>query len=313
MLSFFKKKDRKPTIWVVSDGTDAVVQANELAKRITDGKNIIQFDRLLAHSQSKKYPDYAIGARLGVAETLIGIKERSAGKTKIIQILDPQKKHDKFDWLILPSYEPYNIQGNVIKTTGLINYINDEVLKKAENDYKISKAFEYLRHKNLKPPFIAVILGGKHVGGNLTEEDGKFIAEKLNFSIEQKGGTALISTSRRTEFSVIKGFRDNLKSPHFIYDYKVREVENPYEIFLYLAEEIIVTADSVRMMSEACSTGKKVRIYSPKQVGFQYIPLMQELVKNNYAVDFDSIEIQQSVKKLDEASRVAKLIFQPEV
>ncbi len=37
--------------------------------------------------------------------------------------------------------------------------------------------------------------------------------------------------------------------------------ENPFLAFLALAERIIVTADSVSMMSEACATGKEVMLF----------------------------------------------------
>lgn len=309
MFGLFKKKEKKPTVWVVTDGSEAVVQARELAKRITDEKNIIQFDRMAAHSHAKNYPDFAIGARVGVADTLLGIKARSQGATAVVQILDPQKNHAKFDYIILPSYEPYRVEGKVINTIGYINYINDSVLQKAALDFEKGKAFEYLRKKNLQPPFIAVMIGGKHVGGNVDEQDGRRIAEKLNEIIGRKGGTALISTSKRTEFTVLRGIREVIKVPNFIYDYKVREYENPYNIFLHLAEEIIVTCDSVRMMSEACSAGKKVRIFKPQQVGFQYVPLMDELISKGYAVDFETKEMEYACEKLDEAGKVASMIM----
>jgi len=308
MFGLFSRKDKKPTIWVVTDGTEAVVQAMELAKRITDEKNIVQFDRMAAHSHSKGYPDFAIGARMGVADTLLGIKARSGGKTAIVQILDPQKNHKDFDYIILPSYEPYKVDGRVISTIGLINYINDKVLEKAKQDLEKSKAFEYLRKKNLKAPFIAVMIGGKHVGGNVEEQDGRKLAEKLNYIIGRKGGTALISTSKRTEFTALRGFREVIKVPHFIYDYKIREYDNPYDIFLHLAEEVIVTGDSVRMMSEACSAGKKVRIFRPQELGFQYVPLLEELIRGGYAIDFETPETEYGCDRLDEAGRIASMI-----
>lgn len=309
MLSFFKKL-KKPKIWLISDGSDAITQSEELAKCMTSQNNIHHFDRLTAHSFTGKYPDYAIGARQGVADTLLGIKQRSGGKTKIIQILDPQKKHDQFDWLILPSYEPYDLNGNIIFTIGIINYINENILSESKLQLKKSQKYEYLRKKGLKPPFLTILIGGKHIGGELTPEDGRELARKANFILERKGGTALVTTSKRTELETIKAFREEIKVPHFIYDYKIREYENPYDIFITLADEIIVTGDSVRMMSEACSAGKKVRIYTPQKVGFQYVPLIKELIEANYAIDFNIEQTEYENEKLNEANRVAKIILE---
>lgn len=309
MLSFLKKF-KNPKIWLISDGSDAITQSEELAKRLTVKKNIHNFDRLTAHSFTGKYPDYAIGARQGVADTLLGIKQRSGGKTKIIQILDPQKQHDKFDWLILPSYEPYDLNGNIIFTTGIINYINNDVLTDAKFQLKKSKKYQYLRKKGLKPPFLTILIGGKHIGGELTPDDGRRLAKKANFIIERNGGTVLVTTSKRTELDTIKAFREEIKVPHFIYDYKIREYENPYDVFISLADEIIVTGDSVRMMSEACTAGKKVRIYTPEKVGFQYVPLIKELIEGNYAIDFAIEQTEYENEILDEAARVAKIILE---
>lgn len=45
--------------------------------------------------------------------------------------------------------------------------------------------------------------------------------------------------------------------PHVLW---TGEGPNPYYAFLGLAEAILVTADSVNMVSEACGTGKPVHI-----------------------------------------------------
>ncbi len=306
MFNFLSKK---PKVWVVTDGKDSCVQSWAIARYITEEKNITEYDRLNAHSAKSGFPDLAIGVGSGVTETLEGIKEVSKGKTKIAVILDPLKDYDIFDFIILPSYEPYHIEGDgVIRTIGLTNYINDNFLKLAKNEYKKHKKFKFLRdNKDIKNPVTSVLIGGRHTGGNVSINDAKNIIDYTNQIVSTNGGCALITTSARTEVITADYIKANIKVPHFIYDYKVRETENPYDIFLSLADNIIVTGDSVRMMCEACSTGKQVSIYKPEELGFQYDALIDELVEGGYA-NIMGNELNSEFSTLNEAQKVANII-----
>ncbi|MDX1950010.1 MAG: ELM1/GtrOC1 family putative glycosyltransferase [Rickettsiales bacterium] len=304
MLGWLKKK---PVIWLVSDGTDNIVQSRELAKNLTKPQYIYEFTRLNANSNFE-FPDIAVGVGYNIADILISLKERSKNKTKIISILDPLKNQSDFDYIILPSYEPYKINsGNIIYSRGLINYINPRFLEKVKKD----KKFKFFNEFKLKPPFTTLILGGRHTGGNVSEEDVEILAERLNQIITHKGGTILISSSRRTEAKTIARLKEKLHAPFYFYDYSERKIENPYNYFLAISDEIIVTGDSVRMMCEAVSSGKKIRIFKPKMLGFQYYSLIDEFIKNNNAIDlmdknFDTKPF--STQLINEAKRIAEII-----
>lgn len=299
-------------VWIVSDGTDSIVQSYELAKNLAPADSIYKIYKDEYNPNLTElggsYPDIAIGVGFNVADILVEIKNQSEGKTKIAIILDPLKYYDKFDYIILPSYEPYKVQGNIIWCSGLINFVNEKYLSERLIEYKSFEKYRFIREKNLKPPFLTAIIGGRHTGGNIDVEDAEIIAEKINNIISERSGTALISTSRRTEISTSETLKNKIKVPHLFYDYKSRMFENPYAVFLALADEIIVTGDSVRMMSECCSVGKKVRIYRPKKYGFQYESLINEFIKNKNAVDFFSETIDFKPNKLDEAARIAEVI-----
>jgi mitochondrial fission protein ELM1 len=301
-------------IWIVSDGTDSIVQSYELAKNLASADNIYkiykdEFNPNL-DELGGNYPDLAIGVGFNVADILVNIKEKSLGKTKIAIILDPLKYYEKFDFIILPSYEPYKVQGNVIWTVGLLNFVNEKFISENLLEYKNFEKYKFLRDKNLKSPFLTAIIGGRHTGGNVDDKDAEIIANKINELVLVSGGTALISTSRRTEVSTTETLKNKIKVPAIFYDYKSRQFENPYGVFLALADEIMVTGESVRMMSECCSTGKKVRIYRPQNYGFQYDSLINEFINNGYALEFGDENFNTKTKKLDEASRVAGLILE---
>ncbi len=223
------------------------------------------------------------------AEEAIAAKKTSGAV--LVSLLDPTKNHDEFDLIIAPEHEPLP-PGNVITTVGLINGINPEVLKEIDSS----------RFKELPSPRIAVLAGGRHVGGNFTEDDAFRMAEMINGI----GGSALVTTSRRTEDKSAKALKEAINLPMFFWDYNHEgQAANPYQEILAVAEIIIVTADSVRMCSEACSSGKKVTIFTPQQVHFSYIALRDLLVAKGYAV----LSPQHGeTKVLNEARRVAEAI-----
>jgi mitochondrial fission protein ELM1 len=311
MFNLFAKK---PVIWVVSDGSPTIIQSAEIAKRITNLNNIYKYSDIIGTRQEKKSPDFVIGVGFKSADEILEIKHHFKSKPKAVIILDPLKNHDEFDTIILPSYEPYPKRDNVFWSIGLATYINQQYLQNILQEYEEhqEKKFKEISQANLAKPFLTVILGGKHTGGNISENDAIKLAEYINNYIEQNGGTALISTSPRTEIKTSDILRENIKVSNFFYDYKLgRHIENPYDLFLSLADNIIVTGDSVRMMCEACSSGKKVAIYTPEVVGFQYPPLIEELIKNNHAINFSNdMSFDFEPKILDEAGRIAAFLKQ---
>lgn len=84
-------------------------------------------------------------------------------------------------------------------------------------------------------------------------------------AVQKTNGFLLVTTSRRTEDFI----KDILKkqiacTPHYIHDWtkeKEQGTENPYLQMLSTADRIIVTADSISMMSDALATGKPTFTY----------------------------------------------------
>jgi len=71
-------------------------------------------------------------------------------------------------------------------------------------------------------------------------------------------GSLLVTPSRRTGSEVTNALANELNGiPHYLWNLTG---ENPYFGLLGLADFIVVTCDSVNMVSEAASTGKPVYI-----------------------------------------------------
>jgi len=100
--------------------------------------------------------------------------------------------------------------------------------------------------------------------------------------------------------------RDSLAGvSHEIWDGKS---ENPYLAYLGVADQFIVSGESVSMISEACLTGKPVYIWEPARSHRKHHEFRQDLYTQGYAQPLSSPFLPYNPKKLDEMSRVILLL-----
>jgi mitochondrial fission protein ELM1 len=89
---------------------------------------------------------------------------------------------------------------------------------------------------------------------------------------------------------------------------------NPYFAALKAADFIIATGDSIAMCSEICCLKKPVYIFNPPQIcSAKHLKFHQNLFEQNFTKKLDEkTEILEnySPQKLDETSRIAKLIIE---
>jgi len=77
----------------------------------------------------------------------------------------------------------------------------------------------------------------------------------------EAGGSLLVTTSARTDPDAAGAVAGALSAPHVFHRWQAGAADNPYRAFLALADEIVVTGDSISMLAEATATGKPVFIF----------------------------------------------------
>lgn len=181
----------------------------------------------------------------------LAIRKLSGGATFCVHIQHPRVDPAKFD-LVTASAHDRLTGPNVRTTLGALHHVTREKLV-AE-----ARKFEG-RYAHLPRPLVAVLIGG----ANRVYRFDRATAERLADGLARICGEAacglLITASRRTGSENEALLRERLKGlPVEIWDGKGA---NPYFAFLGLADAIIVTSDSVNMVSEACYTGKPVHVF----------------------------------------------------
>ena len=195
------------------------------------------------------WPDILIGCGRNTVALARAIKRQSGGKTFWVQIQDPRFARAEVDLVVAPQHDPAR-GSNVFPTLGAVHRVTPAKLSDAAK--RFTSVFAPLRR-----PLVAVLIGGDNAVYRLTESRFAALCDDLAKLAGQGFGLA-ITPSRRTAEERLAMLHEKLKDlPAFIWD---GSGDNPYFGMLGTADAIIVTADSVSMVSEAAATGKPVYI-----------------------------------------------------
>jgi mitochondrial fission protein ELM1 len=195
------------------------------------------------------WPDVAIATgRQSVAPSLY--LRRKSPDTFRIQIQNPGVRPSLFDMVVVPRHD--RLRGaNVIATHGSLHHVTKRAIDEAA--IRLAAAYDHLPR-----PRVAVLIGGANGAYRLDPPAMSALAGRLATLAREDGVGLMVTPSRRTGAANERILADSLAGlPATLWD---GTGENPYFGLLGLADAIIVTADSVNMVTEACSTGKPVLV-----------------------------------------------------
>ena len=319
----------KKIIWVLTD--DRVGSNNQsiaLAEKLSNNfivknikynflikiPNIIRQSTLIGVNKKKSddinnnFPDIIISAGRRLSSVALNIKKKSNKKIFLINILNPNLNFKKFDLVILPKHDNFNIKkyNNIIEINGSLTKINKELLK---NDIKKWTPF----FSKYKKPFISFLIGGDTKNYKFDNEKFENIIKHISKLINNINGTLLLNTSRRTNNECLSILKKYVTCDNYFYNWNEKlGNDSPYFSFLDLSDYIIVTADSMSMISDACSTGKPVYVYIPtNKISKKHLNFVNIMKKENYIKLFNEnlIEFEKYFyTPLNEVERIANIV-----
>lgn len=196
------------------------------------------------------WPDLLITCGKRATAPALAIRRASGGRTFAVHISDPRMPATKFDLLVVSAHDPPRGE-NVVVVRGTVHRVTQA---KLEAEARRLEA----RLKGLPRPLVAVLIGGSNRKHKVRGEAMERLASQLVSLCRDAGAGLAITASRRTGAANEAILRRRLAGmPAEIWD---GAGENPYFGYLGLADAIVVSADSVSMVSEACSTGKPVHV-----------------------------------------------------
>lgn len=194
------------------------------------------------------WPELVIACgRLTIAPALAA-KRASGGRIFWVQIQDPRYARHAVDLMVVPGHDPAR-GANVFATLGAVHRVTPARL--AEGARRVAAQLA-----DLPRPLVAVLVGGSNRVFRMTDRRFAHFVDQLAALARQGFGIA-VTPSRRTGASHERLLRERLAGRGYIWD---GVGENPYFGLLGLADALVVTADSVSMVSEAAATGKPVHV-----------------------------------------------------
>lgn len=203
-------------------------------------------------SFTSPWPAVAIGCGRSAALFTRMLRRLSGGRCYTVQILNPRIDPAHWDTVIAPRHD--RIDGpNVLRPLGSLNLVDDEWLADGRDSCP--------GFAELPQPRVGVLLGGPRKGIALNAGYASQLAARLLERQRVEGGSLLVLASRRTPPALIEVFRLALEDiPGLVWAGR-DDGRNPYPGVLGWADRLIVTPDSVNMLSEACAVGCPVQTF----------------------------------------------------
>jgi hypothetical protein len=228
----------------------------------------------------------------------IYLKKKFKNNIINIHIQEPKVLLDNFDFVVAPEHD--GLKGNnVLTSKGAVHYLTSDELDENEN---------YLKPRiNVQKKIVTLILGGptRYYDYNNQVIDGIFSKIEKNFL--KNNYQVIIIPSMRTPQNIIEKAKNYFDKDQII----IPNVDKKaYLSSLKISDHIIVTCDSISMISEAAITGKPI-----------YVAQMQAIKKNQRFKSFFNLfeslniikELNDSVEnwtytKLNETNKIAEQI-----
>jgi mitochondrial fission protein ELM1 len=199
------------------------------------------------------WPDLLISCGRRTVALATAIRRASAGHTLAVHVQDPLARPGAFDLVIAMQHDAV-VGPNVLKVVTALHGVTPEKLAEAGGIWR--------DRLGSGPGLLAGVLIGGPTGGKLFPT-GAFTAALTRLRVEQ-GVRLAIAPSRRTPPGLVAAVTAAFEGDPgvFIWD---RESDNPYLGILALSDRLVVTSDSVSMISEALTAGHPVEVFGEPQ------------------------------------------------
>ncbi|HFD12191.1 MAG TPA: nucleoside-diphosphate sugar epimerase, partial [Crenotrichaceae bacterium] len=261
-----------PLVWVLkSQRAGENTQLNALASALGWGYQVKQihyrpgFPYFLLSSSlrgidveqsgfSEPWPDLVISASAKNEPVSRWIRDHAGKPVRLVHLGRPWASLKHFDLIVSTPQYRLPDRDNVYTNTVPMHFPVDSD--------KASKDIHHwgVRLNHLPKPYIALMVGGNSGPYTFDQRAIQRLVQEADQMAKSVGGSLLVSTSARTPQQVANYLGTHLSAPHYFHRWGVADA-NPYYAFLALAESIVVTGDSISMLSEACATLKPVYIF----------------------------------------------------
>jgi mitochondrial fission protein ELM1 len=216
------------------------------------GASLVGVDRQRSDRLEAPWPDVVIAIGRRAAPVSRWLKAQTDGRLLNIHLGRPRIAYQHFDLIFTTPQYGLPSAPNVTKLTLPIT-LHDEAQLDAEAKLWLPT------FAALPRPWTAVFVGGPTSQMKFDRGVGADLLARA-WIHTRRTGTLLVTTSPRTPPEVMELLAAAIRPPHFLHLWAPKE-PNPYQALLKLADDFIVTNDSVSMIAEAVDMMKPLYLF----------------------------------------------------
>jgi len=215
------------------------------------------------------WPDLVVSCGRKSAIVAASIRKASGGKTVVAHVQDPLADPKQFDLVVALPHD--RVRGaNVLNVLTALHDVTPAKLEAAANAWRESFA-------RLGRSLVGVVLGGATRGRDFTLEDAQRLIDRLQALRAGTGAGLAVTPSRRTPEPVRRLFEQTFADDPRVFVWDLND-PNPYRGILALADRLVVTSDSLSMVSEAISTPHPVEVFDLELEGGRHAGFLQNML-----------------------------------
>ena len=263
------------TAWFMTTGEAGFrTQARGLASRIAGGARELTVDLAkpwrylpaslipsaldhltpLSDRPAPPWPDVLVSCSRRAAAVAIAVKRASRGRTLAIHVQNPLTDPRAFDLVVAMDHD--GLSGpNVISVPTALHDVTPA---------RLGEAAKFWRRRLFKRgrPLVGVVLGGSNRHQPFTLKMAGDLMDGLQQLRRETGAGLAITPSRRTPDEIKAAFQARFTGDPDVFCWDMQG-DNPYLGILALSDRLVVTSDSVSMISEALATPNPVEVFGP--------------------------------------------------
>lgn len=227
---------------------------NEGALRLFSRPTLAGVDLATSSPLTAPWPDLVLCSGRGAEAVSFWLKKHGNPELRIVFVGTPWSDLRRFDLVITTPQYRLPHAPNVLHNLLPVHDATPQLLKGEAERWEARLA-------HLPKPFTALLVGGRSGPYLFCPEAAARLGREASDMARKEGGSLLVSTSARTGAAAADALAAAIGVPFEMFRWNGEARDNPFHAFLGLASRIIVTADSVSMLSEAVSTGKPVFLF----------------------------------------------------
>ncbi len=211
-------------------------------------------DRRMSGALEPPWPDLVISAGMRNEPIARWIRQSAGERCRLVHVGRPWASYERFDLVITTPQYRLPEKANILQNTGTLHRVGVDTLAAAAERW--APAFSHLPR-----PYTGLLIGGSSGPYTLGPGTAARLAAEANRMVNRSGGSLLVTTSARTSPAATEAVGATLDCPAYVYGWTPDSETNPYYGILAVSDDLIVTCDSVSMLSEAIATGKPVHMF----------------------------------------------------